>query len=62
MAANSQYGMSMVPSFEEKMPQENPILSDMADWEPVSQTAVGFPPLHTIEVKKCSAILCFSLH
>ncbi|KAF4090507.1 hypothetical protein AMELA_G00052090 [Ameiurus melas] len=39
MAAATEYGLSMVASFEDKMSQENPILSDMADWEPPSHTA-----------------------
>lgn len=47
MAVATEYGLSMVASFEDKMSQENPILSDMADWE---------PPSHTVEVKNYSVV------
>ncbi|MCI4376303.1 hypothetical protein PGIGA_G00187010 [Pangasianodon gigas] len=40
MAAATQHDLSMVASFEDKISQENPILSDMADWEPPSQAPV----------------------
>lgn len=49
MAASTQCGLSLVASFEDKISQENPILSDMANWEPLSQAPVGFA--HTGEVK-----------
>lgn len=51
MAAATQYCLSLVASFEDKISQENPILSDMADWKPLSQTPVGFAQSHTEEVK-----------
>ncbi|XP_060780955.1 cilia- and flagella-associated protein 43 [Neoarius graeffei] len=50
IAAAAQDDLSMVASFEDKMSQENPILSDMADWELPSQTTVGFASSHTAEV------------
>lgn len=56
MAANTQSVLSLVASFEDKGFQENPILSDMADWEPPSQTPVGFPQSHTVEVKNFSTV------
>lgn len=40
MAAATQDGLSIVANFEDKMSQENPILSDMVDWEPPSQAQV----------------------
>ncbi|KAK3572842.1 hypothetical protein QTP86_008249 [Hemibagrus guttatus] len=40
MAAATQDGLSIVANFEDKMSQENPILSDMVDWEPPSQAPV----------------------
>ncbi|XP_058242609.1 cilia- and flagella-associated protein 43 isoform X1 [Hemibagrus wyckioides] len=40
MAAATQDGLSFVANFEDKMSQENPILSDMVDWDPPSQAPV----------------------
>lgn len=56
MAAATQYGLSMVASFENEMSQENPILSGMADLEPLSQTSVGCAQSHTVEVKSYSVV------
>ncbi|KAF5901569.1 cilia- and flagella-associated protein 43, partial [Clarias magur] len=41
-AADFQYDTSMVASLQDQISQENPILSDMADWEKPSQTPVEF--------------------
>lgn len=49
MAAATQDGLSITANFEDKMSQENPILSDMVDWEPPSQAPV--------EVQNCSVVL-----
>lgn len=56
VSAAGQDGLSKMASFEDKLQQENPILSDMLDWEPPSQTPVGFIHSHTVEVKNCSAV------
>lgn len=55
-ATNTQSDLSLVASFEDKVSQENPILSNMADWESPSQTPVGFPQSHTVEVKNFSNV------
>ncbi|XP_076829896.1 cilia- and flagella-associated protein 43 isoform X2 [Brachyhypopomus gauderio] len=47
-----QYGLSMVASFENIMSSENPVLSNMADWDPQAQSAGGSTLLHTREVSE----------
>lgn len=49
MAGLTQDGKYMLVNFEDKLSKENPILSDMVDWEPPSEAPA--------EVQKCCVVL-----